>query len=239
MTTQQVPGTLKGWVELRGEDEEAVWRDVWQQNVYQLGEEHLSGAAVIDVGSNIGLFTAFALHNGARLVVAVDPIDEHHERSRMLIGDRDDVVRITAACGDGRDMARGPGVGPCQTMIDPRSEVIVDGAHRYITTVTDSTVGGTTLDSLVELASGRAGRKVPIIVKVDCEGCEYDLILSASDATLERVWRFTMEWHGMMGAVRETAAGRVGQMLERLLATHSIASYGDPNHGGMLYAYRY
>ena len=218
MSTQPVPGTLLGWVELRNEDEEAAWRDVWAQNVYQLGPEHLEGAVVIDVGSNIGLFTAFALHHNAAMVLAVDPIQEHHDRARTLIGDKQPVEWITAAAGDGSARSRGPGVGPSQTMIAGNDVV------------------GITLDELV----ARVDRAVKrLVLKLDCEGAEFDVLESASDDTLRRIWRIAGEWHGMMGAVRQSAEGRIGQMVERLIHTHSVTIFGDPDTGGMIFCYRY
>lgn len=243
MKTQPLPGSIIGWVELHDPGEEAAYRDIWQQNVYQLGREHLDGALVLDIGSNIGLFTAFALDNGADHVIAVDPVVAHLDRSRVLLGTAHG--RITywhAAAGDGHPMVFGPGAGVDQTMIPASSETYTryDGAGQIeerVTTVDDDAVRGVTLDELLRHAPPSSANRV--IVKIDCEGSEYAFIDAASDHALRSVWRFTMEWHGQMGARRESAAGLIGRMVERLVYTHSVTVFGDPNHGGMLYAYRY
>jgi len=226
-TTHEVPGC--GWVETRSADEDAAYRDVWQRNVYQLGRSELEGTVVLDVGSNVGYFTAFALYHGAHFVVAVDPMQEHHDRAAKMLGHDGRVHFVTAAAGDGCARVLGPGVGPSQTTL----RAVVD-RHGYVMDWRPA-VEGTTLDRLL----AHFGHDRPIIVKVDCEGCEFDLIEAASDEALQRVARFAMEWHGQMGAVRESAAGKMGRMVERLIYTHSVTVFGDPNHGGMLYAYRY
>lgn len=224
-----IPGA-ENHADLRSQAEQDVYRDVWEHNVYQLGRDELDGTHVIDVGSNVGLFTAFALFNGAAFVLAVDPVQEHHYRSRLMLGPRHDVGCVTGCAGDGLARMFGPGTGPDQTMVGMR---LVDS-----TEPTPEIVRGYTLDELIGMLP-QHDVQPRLIVKVDCEGCEYDLIQTATVEALACVWRFVMEWHGDIAAGHQPAAGRIGRMVEQLIETHSVTVYGDPQHGGMLYAYRY
>lgn len=196
---------------------------------YQLGPEHLKGAAVIDAGACIGAFSIFALDLGAEHVLAVEPdagnalwLTSNVERAGLQ---RRWTHRLAAVGDPHQPRALSTGTGPRRTTT-------------YAGPYTDTALPTLGLDCLVDEARTLAGTD-GVLLKVDVEGAEYDLIAAATDQALEAVDRIVMEWHGDIALGNGSAAGRLALMIERLLGTHAVSAFGHPSAGGMLYAHRY
>src|SRR6185312_2627813 len=52
--------------------EPIIYKEIFEQNVYNLVENQVRGKTVIDVGANVGLFTLRCLELGAKHVIAVE-----------------------------------------------------------------------------------------------------------------------------------------------------------------------
>lgn len=220
----------------RTHHEATVVRAVWDGNEYALRPfdvEHSGN--VLDVGACFGAYTCLAVAAGAKKVVAVEPHDGNRLAWAFNLQHnkvRDDrVTLVPGAALDG-------------------SSVRVDGDSVHATTHRD--LDGDTpswsLESLIArhgLVNHRGEAEVDVL-KIDCEGCEYPLLLNAERRTLDAVRRITMEWHGSadeegraLAPDQQIAPAAIGALVTKLLDTHKVEVYGHPGRGGMLYADHY
>ena len=65
------------------------------------------------------------------------------------------------------------------------------------------------------------------IVKMDCEGSEFDILINARDTQLQQIDFLTMEVHGWLGI------GRIGDMLTRLRRIFNIEGQNELIHGNL------
>ena len=142
----------------------------------------VAGKTVIDVGANIGDTAIYFICRGASRVIAIEPFPRNHETAMKNIlanNLRDKITVLLAGCA---------GIS---------TNITVDANNQSSPT-----------NQLTEV---RHGIKVPLmtlqeimyknnvrekaILKMDCEGYEYDIILSASKETLQRFQQIQIEYH--------------------------------------------
>lgn len=222
----------------RTHHEASVVREVWEQNTYRLRPTDVDHSGnVVDVGACFGAFSLLAAAGGARQVVAVEPHPENLDALHFHLQvnwpvDRDETIEVLP-------IAAGAG-----------GRVKVVGESVHASTRTD---GGQGLDvdclTLEQLIVGhglvdRRGAPSVDVLKIDCEGCEFDLLRTATRDVLRACRKIVMEWHGSVDAgaltPEQTIDPReIGWAVTKLLDTHRVEVYGHPGRGGMLYADRY
>lgn len=153
------------------------------------GFQIASGDRVVDVGANVGAFAVLAVRRGAN-VEAYEPHPEtfaHLERNVAGVGVR---------CVEAAVVARPPRGGTVALELDPDS----DTRHR---------VGGPGIEvPAVTLSEAIAGGCD--LLKLDCEGAEFELLDLTSDDLLRGVRRIACEvhpWAGAVGALAERLSG--------------------------------
>lgn len=135
---------------------------------------------VLDIGAHVGAFTCALARAvpGAR-VTAVEPSSERAVYLRRNVAGNDLEGRVTTV----------------------QAAVAGHAGHRHLSpsgileAAQSPDVGGELVDliTLEELFVGSPG---PIgLVKMDCEGSEYEILESASTATLQRIERLVLEYH--------------------------------------------
>ena len=174
----------------------SLFQEVWVRRHYSIpGFAPKSGDVIVDVGAHIGVFTVWAASRDPNArVIAVEPSAatlkylHHNVETNKLTN----VTIVDAACGSSDGMvemlARGPAA--CNTTFrsdNYGSSFAVIGNARKIT--------------LKRLFSDFAIDHCDLL-KLDCEGAEYDTLYSAPEATLSRVERIAMEYHIGMNRVR-------------------------------------
>jgi len=146
------------------------------------------GERVVDIGANIGVYALWAARRGAT-VTAYEPGPEafHH-------------LRVNAA---------GRAVTPVHAAVV--GEAPPDGVvalYLHDERSTRNTVIGQEIETGVALATRVDVPAVAIddvladgcdVLKVDCEGAEFDIFGHASDAALARVGRIVLEFHRSVG----------------------------------------
>lgn len=140
----------------------------------------VKGKTVIDIGANIGDSSIYFAIKGANKILALEPFPKNYEtaKSNIELNNLSNKVELLlAGCSD------------------KKGEITVDPTKEW--------AGGS-------LDKSKIGIKVPLmtledilethnidsaLLKVDCEGCEYDTILFASDKTLEKFTHIQIEYH--------------------------------------------
>ena len=163
---------------------------------------------VVDVGANIGLFSLYAAMNGATKVYAFEP---NHEAYRCMLKNiegnalqRRIVPYRHAITSRSNEVVLIPKTASPQNRI-ARGSAIDDG-HESVSTMS--------LDDIVL----QHGISRIDLLKMDCEGCEYDILGGTSASTFSRIGRVILEYHdGREGELEKTLA-RHGFRLERQAA---------------------
>lgn len=135
---------------------------------------------VVDIGANIGDSALYFTLKGAKRVIALEPYPQNFETAKkniILNNLSDRIYLLLSACGD------------------RKGNIIIDGNEKGRHVQAMNSNGGEvvevrTLESILNeyhLSSA--------MLKMDCEGCEYDSILNASDQTLRRFPSMQIEYH--------------------------------------------
>jgi len=184
--------TLRGGITISAPSSEPLlhlFKEIWVERQYAIPGFSINNRSVIvDIGSHIGTFTLWSAMNdrGAR-VIAVEPsstsltyLYRNIESNRLP-----NVTVVEAACG-GSDgtvdlLARGPAA--CNTIY---------GTDQYGSTF--RTAQRVKMVALSTLFSDCAIERCSLL-KLDCEGAEYDILYSAGRSTLGRVENIALEYH--------------------------------------------
>lgn len=180
------------------------------------------GGVVVDVGANIGAFMLYAIMGGASRVIAFEPSSESFsvlgrnvERNRLA--DRV-TIRQLAVSGVGGNTVWFPTTSnPSNRIVD---DVKADPAARdgYAQVVTTSVAEIVDTHGDVDL------------LKLDCEGAEYDIVAATKPGDWSRIKAVRIEYH----------KGRTDSLIAPLLSSgfvlkHHARDLRWPNEIGMLH----
>jgi FkbM family methyltransferase len=166
-----------------------VLKETYFDKIYD-GDYH--GNFVIDVGGYIGETALFFAQRGARRVFCVEPSPDNLRLLEQNISQssfKDKIVIIRAAILD-KD-------GNVEFYMDNQKYPChhVANSHEFmkIQTRDASTcnVQAMSFQSLLEYT----GLEEVDVVKLDCEGSEYDILLGTPDSVLKRVRKYIIEYH--------------------------------------------
>ena len=163
---------------------------------------------VVDVGANIGLFSLYAAFSGATRVYAFEPNEEAYRCMLRNIERNGFHGRILphrhAITSRSDDMVIIPKAASPQNRISHGG--VPDGGHESVRTL-----------SLDDIVRKHSLSRVDLL-KMDCEGCEYDILGGTSASTFSKVGRIILEYHDAREAELVTILGHHGFRLERQVA---------------------
>jgi FkbM family methyltransferase len=170
---------------------ENIWdariiREIFVQRPYLRGFSSMPDSpVVVDIGGYIGDFALYAAKRmGARRVVVYEPTSENWA---ML----NDNIDLNSARGQIEAVNRAVGRDGVLTLnVDTTGLEVHSSAYWYSGSPTRE-VTSVSLDTVI----AEHGLERIDLLKVDCEGGEYDIFAVASDDALARVDRVTLEWH--------------------------------------------
>jgi len=166
-----------------------MFREIWVDRCYAPPALEVgSGDTVIDLGANVGVFTLWAATQwpGVR-IVSVEPSSQMCEflRHNITANGLDGVTIVQAACGG----EPGEAVLYCRGPEVLNSLYARDILGRQFRPLEVAPV--LTLDELCErFQIGECA-----LLKLDCEGAEYEILFSSRDQTLARLRTIAMEYH--------------------------------------------
>lgn len=143
------------------------------------------GSIIIDIGANIGVFSLYAIHSGAKKVYAYEPNTQtYHCLLKNISANKLDNVIISNQLA-----VSSVSNGIIKFPVQP-------SAHNTIITDEESNedfeiVHTTTLEDII------ASNNIDQIhlLKVDCEGSEYDILLNTDGRTWDNIKGIKMEYH--------------------------------------------
>lgn len=158
--------------------EPATYIEIFEHNSYRLEESEVQGRTVIDIGANLGMFTLRCLELGAKEIIAVEAQPTIYKLGLLKnVGGFSNVRALNAAAYD----VDGARVNIVNHHVG--STVNVQGEGDEVETVT--------LRTLVNSVEGD-----DLVLKLDCEGSEFNVLMSSDDETLRRFEFIHLEVHG-------------------------------------------
>ncbi len=140
------------------------------------------GKTVLDIGANIGDSPIYFAIKGAEKVIALEPFSKNYQLAKKNIQSNNlssKIILLQAGCASG---------GGTMT-IDPNY------TSGTISRLASSTYG-TSIDLMaIKDIVDKYSIKQGSVLKMDCEGCEYDAILSTSADTLRTFSYIRIEYH--------------------------------------------
>lgn len=188
-----------------------VIREILTDDCYRFLKRAVSGL-VIDIGANIGVFTVLASLKGAE-VEAYEP--ESNNFTQLLVncelnGVKPEVFQL--------------GIGSGETGYFTNN---FGGTRREDSGESWGEVAIISLDDVV------GGRDVELL-KIDCEGSEYDIFSTCSDNTLRLIQNFVGEFHPDL-----TSPEKHSEVIDRLGQFFDLEITGNiPAGGGIVYGTR-
>jgi FkbM family methyltransferase len=163
--------------------EHALWphfSDIWYHQSYTKHFSVPPSSVVVDVGANVGVFSLLASRT-ARIVYALEPSSSNFSLLRSNTSLAENVVPLQIAC------AREDGEAFLDLSSDPVSFSLASGS----TSAKHESVEVISLATLF----GRYKIERCDFLKLDCEGCEFEILLDSGPSALSRVERVVMEYH--------------------------------------------
>lgn len=154
-------------------------------NEYRCISPFLKGAIVLDIGAHIGCFSTMALLMGASRVISVEPVPisaEHLRKNVEFAKDRSVVIEA-AGVGGNQSSFMLRWLGATWKSRPPNNNRTQWRDQDYHFAIAKTVRFADLLDQYK-----------PNLIKMDCEGAEYDMLQSIS-VMPECVDTFTAEWH--------------------------------------------
>jgi FkbM family methyltransferase len=196
-----------------GTSDEEVWQEVYMQNCYELPST-LIGKTVVDIGAHIGVFAIACAERGALLIECYESAPEN---ARVL---RINTAGIPAARVFEKAVWRSDRYEPT-VRLGEFPAVNCGGAN--VLAEYGPEVPTISLDDIC-----RKLRMVDLI-KLDCEGSEYPILLTATE--LGRVRNIVGEWHDQTVDVMGQGLG--WPVLEKCLKRNGFDVRGRSHHDGL------
>lgn len=181
VTLESSPVNVEEILKFLIDQDPAMYREVIESNQYHLSAAKVKDRVVIDIGANIGAFALYAALLGAKQVIAVEPISSSYNTflkniHRLGLTNITTYKKIVAEKGNQfLPVSLNDNAGA-------NSMYNVSDNYEVVETITFS--------DLMKQIQGD-----DILLKLDCEGGEYDVILNAADNELNRISEIMMEIH--------------------------------------------
>jgi FkbM family methyltransferase len=157
--------------------------NIFLEDVYRILP--VKGKLVLDIGANIGDSSIYFALRGASKVIGVEPFPENYEMAKKNVRLNNFTDRISvmlAGCS--------ANAGYINISNGLKSGI---ASHTYDEDYKLGTnVPSLTLENILKEYNIQNGET---ILKMDCEGCEYDTILAASDTLLRQFSHMLIEYH--------------------------------------------
>lgn len=164
------------------EQDANIHREVIEVNQYSLTKEELVGRSVIDVGANIGAFSLLAASLGAKKVIGIEPVSKTFNLFQSNVT-RSGLSSIIAL----KNLVSAEHGKYFQISNDNDNA----GANSVYNVAENSEmVLSLSLSTILKMVEDDN-----ILLKLDCEGAEYDILLNTTQEEMSRINEIVLEIH--------------------------------------------
>lgn len=172
------------------EDASIMFYEIFRDKSYNFGDCRINeNDVVVDIGANIGVFSRYAIVNGASKIYSFEPIKENYDILCKNLTEYSDIVKTyNIAINDinGTDMFHIDSTTGGHTILDIDPNKSRTGELRSINCFT--------LDYIMD----RENISNIDFLKIDTEGAEYAILQGISDTNLQKINKICIEWHDFL-----------------------------------------
>lgn len=150
-----------------------TFNEIFELNTYGFHTSDVYGKSVLDIGAHKGYFTTLAACSGARMIVSIEPNAVNFTELKANVQHYRNVTLLNMACHNGYSDTMEPYGEDGTAKVRPGTGVESRG-----------------LEQLSQLLPSSR------VLKMDCEGSEFDILVPASAALLRSFDILFMEVHG-------------------------------------------
>jgi FkbM family methyltransferase len=169
-----------------GTNDEVVYNSVVTKNEYRLSDRLAPDSVVVDIGVHIGAFSYLALRRGAGSVYGFEPEASNFTRASQNLAPFGERVHLSNRAVWRSDTPA------CQLHFWRSADAANTGGGSLIWETDGPLVDALPFDEVIDAVS-EGGRRRIDLVKIDCEGAEFPVLLTAS--LLGRIDRIVGEYH--------------------------------------------
>lgn len=198
-----------------------LFRDVLQNNAYGLTLAHLRNREVIDIGANVGFFSLAAAAMGASKVLSYEPITQTFQ----MLKHNTELTKLSHKIKCHAQAVLGRACDP----------VVMGVNHRHGSNSLYSTGEASQLVTVTTLAEiMKQTYSHDVILKMDCEGAEFDIILDTEPDVFSRIRYIHLEIHSNMHPIhkhRDLIAQRLTELGFSCVSSQNVGMYWYDSQG--------
>lgn len=177
-----------------------IYKIVFRSNEYRLPPQFAATDVILDVGAHVGSFSVACLMRGAGRVVSFEPEPTNHALLAVNLsrfGRRADARCAAVWRSD---------APPTTLHFNPSNDATnTGGGSMFAPESLGVSAATVSLDAVVAQTLAATGQKRIRLLKLDCEGSEYPVLLSAT--CLDRVEALCGEYHQVSGVIPAAQVG--------------------------------
>lgn len=158
--------------------EPGTYIEIFVNNTYGLEENEVQGAVVIDVGANLGMFSLRCAELGAKQIYAIEAQPTIYNTGLL-------------PCINGRDTIK-----PFNYAVLDVSDKLVNIDNNHVGSKIGTTGASVSSITLQKFLNDNFVLDNNMILKLDCEGSEFNVIMTATREFLRRFKSIHVEMHG-------------------------------------------
>jgi FkbM family methyltransferase len=155
-----------------------VYEEIFELNVYQVTPEDIKNKVVVDIGANLGYFALRCAEWGARRIVAVEAQPTVYNEG---------LIPITKNYGT---------IEPKFYAVYDTDGLMVNVDNNHVGSKVSNELGDTPTITLKTLLDKEGIYGDNLVLKIDCEGSEFNILLTCDTYTLHRFSKIFIEIHG-------------------------------------------
>jgi FkbM family methyltransferase len=176
-------------------NDELVYKEIFEQNVYNLSSKEIAGKGILDLGGHYGMFAMYCVLNQANKIISVEP--NHNNLYRFVENTKGTGVRVVCA-------AISSSSDTITTIADEGCGSRANYGTQLVSTIT--------LNTLLKLFDSNLN----LILKIDIEGSEYDIFYNNPPELIKRFEIIVMEAHNYNPETKGNEAYRLREYIEKL-----------------------
>lgn len=171
-------------VDLREEADESVFREIFLDKDYRIVDQIIvnAKAPILDIGGHIGLFSIYAATLNPHVTIfTFEPEEKNyqHLKNHLKTNNIKNVQTKMLAVSDKEEEGQ---------------LFISDDSHNHSLVSGDAKSQKVSMTTLARLIEKNHLERISL-AKIDCEGAEYQIILSSPDEVLKKIDNFYIEYH--------------------------------------------